>query len=1142
MFKTLESFTASPHCVHTGLWNIRGGMLRKPLKYLLSLLLIITAATRCFAVDDVTLDVTKRWANDNLNTEGTYNVTLMNRSFVADEWDIICFPFSVDENGMKSVFGDDFVLCEPSGVADNTFKFTSLTTSRSITAGKPYLIKSKNTVSNPVFNNVQSKSINWNGETNYVNGDFKFIGLVFTRNYSQNNDASQGIITNSRTAYSMNGHGVLSTITQNSGTMIATKGFFCIEQSNYTENMKVSVDGNILTSSSSGSGSEEGGESGSGSEEGGESGNETPQFSQLTNLPTMYIYDVTETIDNGDGTTTTNSIDLNHISGYPHNSKTESYYNAKVTIVGGNGEVANMEGVETGIRGRGNSTWSSYKKPYRLKFTKKQQLLGTEFAKEKSWTLLANAFDKSMIRNALTYDIGKFFEMPFCPAAQFVDLYLCGEYRGTYQISDQVQIGDKRIPIDSDNGWFLEAVTETNAKEEPYFQISGNRYCINIKNPEDEFLTDAKKEEIKDYCQKAYYDKVLFNDYNDNYTPSTGYRAYWEEKDLVNYYVATELIGNYDAFISCYAYKEDGSDKLHMGPLWDQDIAFGNNNVYNENSGFVKDWGKYEYSIYSYIMKDARFAEQSYLRWKEIYDMGIVSHLTNRIDELASLLEQSQQKNYALGNNNSYGSNKNSWTINVADDAITWGGATHDTYKEYISDLKDYITKRATVLNQLFKENYDNVWKNQGSYTYDITSENNLYSYANKAYTTTIKNRTFTSYKWATICLPFDMTPTRLEYVFGKNYNIREFSGIENNTIKFSIPKNNELTGGVPYLIRIDSDKTGDLDFGTEAVNTYQNSQVSTISFNDYTFKGLITPENATNAYTISADGTKLESLTDGNLNGSYAYITIPDGINASDVNIYIEGFTEDPVVEDLSFNMSYTKDKTDKNYSECIGKTYNFTLTGRGNLYADGWCTICLPFTITKSEFETAIGSDTKLRELNAISGSSFVFEKLADTEKTMVAGRPYLIMIDDADATKTINLDDVSFGNRELGTINGAAISPNNDEYSFVGILSATILKNDGTNLFMGAANKLFKPYADENKNGPICGGKAYFTIPNTTAEAKVMIDGIEDEGTVTGIDEMMIYSKDNIYNLNGQYVGNDINSLSKGIYIKNRKKIIK
>ena len=83
MFKTLESFTASPHCVHTGLWNIRGGMLRKPLKYLLSLLLIITAATRCFAVDDVTLDVTKS-AYDNSNFTSasgkTVNITVTGRT------------------------------------------------------------------------------------------------------------------------------------------------------------------------------------------------------------------------------------------------------------------------------------------------------------------------------------------------------------------------------------------------------------------------------------------------------------------------------------------------------------------------------------------------------------------------------------------------------------------------------------------------------------------------------------------------------------------------------------------------------------------------------------------------------------------------------------------------------------------------------------------------------------------------------------------------------------------------------------------------------------------------------------------------------------------------------------------------------
>ena len=95
MFKTLESFTASPHCVHTGLWNIRGGMLRKPLKYLLSLLLIITAATRCFAVDDVTLDVTKYAYENSTFTSAsgkTVNITVTGRTYTANQWDGLCLP------------------------------------------------------------------------------------------------------------------------------------------------------------------------------------------------------------------------------------------------------------------------------------------------------------------------------------------------------------------------------------------------------------------------------------------------------------------------------------------------------------------------------------------------------------------------------------------------------------------------------------------------------------------------------------------------------------------------------------------------------------------------------------------------------------------------------------------------------------------------------------------------------------------------------------------------------------------------------------------------------------------------------------------------------------------------------------------
>ena len=126
------------------------------------------------------------------------------------------------------------------------------------------------------------------------------------------------------------------------------------------------------------------------------------QYRQLTDVPTIYI----ETENRR-----------------PITSK-EAYIYCSMVYVDGD-EVTRYD--STQIRGRGNSTWwSSDKKAYRLKFAHKQRLLGEGFANAKSWTLLANHGDKTMIRNALTYDLGRLLGMKFCPAAKFVDLYLNG--------------------------------------------------------------------------------------------------------------------------------------------------------------------------------------------------------------------------------------------------------------------------------------------------------------------------------------------------------------------------------------------------------------------------------------------------------------------------------------------------------------------------------------------------------------------------------------------------------------------------------------------------------------------------------------------------------------------------------------------
>ena len=85
------------------------------------------------------------------------------------------------------------------------------------------------------------------------------------------------------------------------------------------------------------------------------------------------------------------------------------------------------------IKVRGNSTADPSKRAYRLKFgkdekdkvtgelvkTHKHDLMGGGYAK-RNWALLANCFDHSLIRNALTCELGKIIGMPFNPGYCFV--------------------------------------------------------------------------------------------------------------------------------------------------------------------------------------------------------------------------------------------------------------------------------------------------------------------------------------------------------------------------------------------------------------------------------------------------------------------------------------------------------------------------------------------------------------------------------------------------------------------------------------------------------------------------------------------------------------------------------------------------
>ena len=391
----------------------------------------------------------------------------------------------------------------------------------------------------------------------------------------------------------------------------------------------------------------------------------TQQYRQLTDVPTVYI----ETENR-----------------QPITSK-EDYIKCTVVIVDGD----NIDRYEnTQIRGRGNSSWwCSDKKPYRIKFEKKQRLLGEDFANAKSWTLLANHGDKTMIRNALTYRLGRFMGMDFCPAAKFVDLYMNGQYGGTYQISDQVQVHKKRVEVDEAGGWLLEVANE-NSKEDP--NIVSTRYGIiyNIKNPDDENLTVNKRIAIGQWIQ-SFENAVADDDYTN---PEKGYRAYIDEQSFVNWYVGAELTGNIDALYSIYMYKEAGEQRMHFGPLWDLDLGYDNSSersLLQNMEAYLGLWNRPFEKIMQRLWEDPWFAKACNDRLNQLIDNGLQDYLIESIDSLRNAIWQSQAENFKV------------WPI----DQQVYDWEKHSyyvTYDGYINELKSFINIHIPYLKQAFAE------------------------------------------------------------------------------------------------------------------------------------------------------------------------------------------------------------------------------------------------------------------------------------------------------------------------------------------------------------------------------------------------------------------------------------------------------
>lgn len=222
------------------------------------------------------------------------------------------------------------------------------------------------------------------------------------------------------------------------------------------------------------------------------------------------------------------------------------------------------------IKGRGNSTWAGEKKPYQIKLTEAFDLIetGNSANKAKTWVLLANAFDPTLIHNLVVYKTATAMGLD-SPDCRPVDFYYDGEYRGNYLLCEKVETGAGRVNID-ENGFLLEMDSAYYADEDTWFTDSINTPFV-VKAPDS--CSEEQLAYIRNYMQEA-----LDAAANGGAHPVTG-KNVWEYIDrtsLMKYYLIQEATKNADAFCSStYFYLPADGSPMIAGPVWDFDDSFG---------------------------------------------------------------------------------------------------------------------------------------------------------------------------------------------------------------------------------------------------------------------------------------------------------------------------------------------------------------------------------------------------------------------------------------------------------------------------------------------------------------------------------------------------------------------------------------
>lgn len=350
---------------------------------------------------------------------------------------------------------------------------------------------------------------------------------------------------------------------------------------------------------------------------------------------------------------------------------------------------------------RGNSSQSFPKKAYAFETqdamgeNNNVELLG--LPEENDWILYAPYSDKTLMRNVITFELARRMGR-YAPRTRFCELVINDDYKGVYVLMEKIKRDKNRVDIanltendisgdELTGGYILNLDWEDERSFAWESEIDGTQF--HFHHPQKDDLLPVQRE----YIENWMHDFEAALDSDDYRDPQIGYRRFVNLGSFVDYFIGAEFARNVDSYrISTYMFKEKDSDGglLNMGPQWDFNLAYGNQEEGNFDSPrrWVFSFGLDPINFWwDKFVADTVFTNAAKSRWAELRQTILSEDAVfSLIDSAAAIVDEAKDRNFER------------WPILGI---YVWPNAfIGDTYEEEIGFLKGWISERVDWVDE----------------------------------------------------------------------------------------------------------------------------------------------------------------------------------------------------------------------------------------------------------------------------------------------------------------------------------------------------------------------------------------------------------------------------------------------------------